>query len=161
MQLSNAAKAAAANHFLSEYHCDEAHEAFDSIMEDPEVLDECVVWEPFKHYNHQTLAEWISDHAETVQETMDAVAKTSNTGKPTTLKELFGDKYVLIHELEDGEISYPTISVRRNVFTMGLEMPKVTHELPADTPIAVKDSGFELVINGETLKFHIFVKIPD
>lgn len=161
MNLSNAAKEVAVNHFLSEYLCDEAHEAFDEIMENPEILDECVIWEPFTHYNYGTLAEWMSDHAETVQETMDEAAKTSNTGKPTTLKELFGDKYVLIHELEDGEISYPTISVRRNVFTMGLEMPKVTHELPADTPIAVKDSGFDLVINGETLRFHIFVKIPD
>lgn len=77
MQLSNAAKEVAVNHFLSEYLCDEAHEAFDSIMEDPEVLDECVVWEPFEHYNYQTLAEWISDHAETVQEAMDEAVKAA------------------------------------------------------------------------------------
>lgn len=163
MNLSNTAKEAAANYLLSDYPWVEGHVAFDKIKEDPEVLDECVIWQPFTPYNYGSLAEMMQDHAETVQEAMDEAAKSSNTDKPTTLKDIFGDKYVLIHELEDGEISYPAISLRRNVVTMTLEMRKVavTHELPADTPIEVKDSEFKLVISGETLKFHLYVKIPD
>ena len=72
MNLSNTAKEVVINHFLSDHHYDEAHKAFDSIMEDPEVLDECIVWKPFTPYNYQKLAELMSDHAEAVQE---AIAK--------------------------------------------------------------------------------------
>lgn len=77
MNLSNTAKEVATQHFLSSYPFEEAHEAFDEIMEDPEVLDECVIWEPFTHYSYSTLAEWISDHAETVQEAMDEAVKAA------------------------------------------------------------------------------------
>ena len=77
MQLSNAAKEVAVNHFLSEYICDEAHEAFDSIMEDPEVLDECVVWEVFDNYPVEVVANWLENLAETVQEAMDEAVKAA------------------------------------------------------------------------------------
>ena len=77
MNLSNTAKEVAINHFLSDYHWVEGHVAFDEIMENPEILDECVIWEPFTPYNYGSIAEWMQDHAETVQEAMDEAVKAA------------------------------------------------------------------------------------
>lgn len=77
MNLSNTAKTKAVEHFLSDYPWVDAQTAYDKVMEDPENLDECIVWDVFDSYSVEAVANWLENLAETVQEAMDEAVKAA------------------------------------------------------------------------------------
>ena len=71
--LSNKAKEAAVEHFLSYIGDENAHQVYDILVDNPDALECYIIWKPFENYDYGKIVEWLQNLAVTFQEAMDSV----------------------------------------------------------------------------------------